>query len=349
MTNARYLSLYFIGLAGIAGCSRGVPEAAAEQLQAPLPVRVAAVDRGPVSRPVQATGTVHVKNAMDLSFKVGGVLASIPVEKGTVVKRGQVLAQLDATEIKARASQAREAALQAERDLARVSKLSASGALPPVQLETAETQASIARSAETAAAFDARHAVIVAPDDGWIDARLASAGEVIAPGRPVLHLSGRSKGWVVRVALPDRDVLRVAVGDAATIALDATSPPANAPLSGKITEIATVATAETGTFDVEVRFDSAPGFLRAGLTARVSVEKLERPAATVPLSAVVDGNGQRAAVFAVGNQHAARVPVSVAFLYRDRAALEGLPADVTEVVSDGAPSLVDGAAVRVVP
>jgi hypothetical protein len=79
------------------------------------------------------------------------------------------------------------------------------------------------------------------------------------------------------------------------------------------------------------------------------VDKREQPAATVPLAAVIDGIGNHAAVFALENQVARRVAVTVAFLYRDRAALAEFPPGISAVVSEGAQSLIDGAAVRVVP
>ncbi|HEX7489322.1 MAG TPA: efflux RND transporter periplasmic adaptor subunit, partial [Anaeromyxobacteraceae bacterium] len=172
-----------------------------------VPVRTAAVGRGPVSRPVRAAGTVAAKDERDLSFKVGGVVARVAVREGEEVRRGQVLAALDATELAAGVRQAREGATKARRDRDRARLLRAGGSIALAQAEDAETGAAVAEAALAAAEFNLRHAVLVAPDDGWVDRRLVEPGEVVATGRTVLRVSGRSHGFVVRAALPERDVL----------------------------------------------------------------------------------------------------------------------------------------------
>ena len=64
-------------------------------------MRLADVASGPVARPVRGTGVVRLKSEADLSFKVGGVIAALYVEEGAQVRRGQVLASLDPTEVDA--------------------------------------------------------------------------------------------------------------------------------------------------------------------------------------------------------------------------------------------------------
>ena len=70
----------------------------------------------------------------------------------------------------------------------------------------------------------------------------------------------------------------------------------------------------------------------------------------VPVEALLEADGDRATLYAIGpNGHAKRVPVEVAFVRGDRATVRGGLAGVTSVVTDGAPYLNDGAAVRVLP
>jgi membrane fusion protein, multidrug efflux system len=312
-----------------------------------VPVRVVSPQAGPVSRPIRGAGIVRLKSEADLSFKVGGVVAAVLVEEGGAVKKGQVLARLDPTEVDASLRQAREAVAKAERDDARAKRLYAAGAVPTAERENAETGLELARAAAQAAAFNAQRAAVIAPDDGRIDRRMVEPGEIVAPGRPVFHLSGRSKGAIVRIGLGDRDVLRVREGDVATVRVDARPED---PIAGRITQIATVATPHVGTFDVEVKLDTSADGLLSGLTAKVEIAHEEPAAAVVPLGALVDGNGPNAALFVVEQGRAKKVPVKVAFLVDGRAALAkaALPADA-KIVEAGAPDLEDGAAVRLVP
>jgi len=343
----RLLAALTLAAALAAGCRPSHAATAREPAPA-IAVRAAAVERGPLLRPVRAGGTVAAKDEWDLAFKVGGVVARVAVHEGERVSRGQVLAALDATEVAAAVAQAREGLAKAERDRDRARVLRASDAIARAAAEDAETGAAVARAALDAAEFNRRNATLVAPDDGWVDRRLAEPGEIVAAGRPVLHVSGRGRGFVVRTSLPDRDVLGLSPGDAATVTLDARP---EAPLPGRVAEIARSASRGTGTYAVEIRLDPAraPRDLLAGLTAKVEIARTVEAAVAVPLASIQDGDGASGAVFAVDGERARRVPVRIAFLQDGLAVLAAGLDGVERVVTDGAGRIADGAAVRVVP
>jgi len=168
---------------------------------------------------------------------------------------------------------------------------------------------------------------------------------VVAPGRPIVHLSGQGRGFVVRAALADRDVLGLLPGTLARVRLDADP---GRPLAGRVTEIARAAGRGTGTYQVEIALPAAGSAgLLSGLTARVEIERRVPAAGAVPLSAVVDGDGEQGAVFTIRDGAAHRVPVRIAFLQGDRAVLSAGLDGVDRVVTDGAPRLSDGARVTV--
>jgi RND family efflux transporter MFP subunit len=326
-------------------CSRAAGAASASPEDAALPVRLAPVAPGPVERPIRAAGVLAAKSEWDLAFKVGGVLSQLRVDEGAPVRAGQVLAELDTTELGAAVSQAREALRKARRDAERATTLAAQDAVPRAAAEDARTGLAVAEAAAAAAEFNLRHARLVAPDDGWVDRRLAEPGEIVAPGRPVLHLSGRGRGYVVRAALAERDVLGLAPGAAATVTLDANP---GIELAGRVTEIGHAAARGTGTWQVEIGIAPPPGTpLLAGLTAKVRIARTVPAAGAVPLAAVVEGDGRSGAVFAVEDGRARRVPVSIAFLDGDRAVLSGGVEGLAAVVGEGAARLSDGAPVRV--
>ena len=64
-----------------------------------IPVRVMALQQGNFSTTIAASGTFSTNDETLLSFKVGGIVSSILVEEGDAVKKGQILATLDLTEI----------------------------------------------------------------------------------------------------------------------------------------------------------------------------------------------------------------------------------------------------------
>jgi RND family efflux transporter MFP subunit len=340
--------------AGGNSSSNSSSSAAASKYQQPaIAVRLVEPTAGPVNRPIRGTGIVRLKSEADLSFKVGGVVAAVLVEEGARVKKGQILARLDPTEVDAAYRQAREGAIKAERDLDRVKRLHSAGAIAIVEKDNAETGVELARAAVSAASFNAQRAAVIAPDDGRIDRRMLEPGEVVAPGRPVFHLSGRSKGAIVRIGLTDRDALRVKEGDVAKIRLDAANKDNDEAIVGHVAQIATVATPGVGTFDVEVKLELPSNeTLLSGLTAKVEIAHEEAAALVVPIGSVVDGRGPNAALFVVEGEpaRAKKVPVRVAFILDQHVALASAPIPSgTKIIEAGAADVEDGSLVRVLP
>ena len=104
-----------LGITLLGGCTRQEEPAAPP----PTPVRIAAVTAGPASPPIEATGFVAARDEQRLSFKVGGMVQQVRVREGDTVRRGELLALLDQTEIDAQLAQVAQLAEQAARDLAR--------------------------------------------------------------------------------------------------------------------------------------------------------------------------------------------------------------------------------------
>ncbi len=329
-------------LAVSAGQARSLPSKA-PPASPPHPVRLAHVERGSMSHPIRATGVIRAKNELDLGFLVGGQVAWVGVDVGSNVHRGQPLARIDATQIAADADRARAAAVKARRDLDRVSALEKSGALPQATLDDAQTGDTIANAQQRSAEFALHHGVLLAPDDGVIDARLVDAGEMVSPGQPVIRLSSRSRGAVVRIYLSDRDVLGLDVGRGAVVSLDATP---DETLTARVSQIATAASPASGDFEVELRLDAAPSRFKSGMTAKVEVQRVKSVGSAVPITALVPGDTSGASVVAVANGLTHRIPVHVLFFEGSDVALQESLTGVTDVATAGVLALGEGTRVK---
>lgn len=97
---------------GTAACGGGPNQAAAAATPGPAPreVQTVAVARAPLARVITVTGTLAAEEQAVLSTKVSGRVAALLVDLGSVVRTGQPLARLDATDFTLRVEQA-EAAL----------------------------------------------------------------------------------------------------------------------------------------------------------------------------------------------------------------------------------------------
>lgn len=337
-------------LLATAACGRSA-KAEAPQVADAVAVRTAPVAREWVTRPVEATGTLHSKDELQLSFKMPGVVARVLVTEGQQVRRGQPLATLDLREIDAQVAAARSGVDKAQRDLQRAEALYADSVATLAQVQDARTGADVARSGLQAAAFNRRYATIVAPADGVVLRRLAEGGELVGAGQPVVVLGSSERGQVLRVGVADRDAVRLKPGDAATVRFDAFP---GEEFAGSVREVAPAADPATGTYQVEVSVSGGGGRkpLSSGLVGRVEM----RPAAgaemaLVPIGSILEADGDAATVYtlAADGRTARRLPVTVGFIAGERVAVSGGLEGVASVVTDGAAYLGDGAAVKVVP
>lgn len=312
----------------------------------PTPVRVESVRTGPAVPPIDTSGVVVTKHEMRLSFKVGGVVRRIHVQEGDVVKKGQRLAEIELTEVSAQVEQARQLAEKAARDLKRGENLYADQVISLEQLQDLRTAASVAEAQFKTAQFNLGYSVITAPRDGVVLRKLVEERELVPAGTPVLLFGESDRGFVVRAALADREIVNVQIGDKGEIRMDAFPGQV---MTGTVVEVSSAADLRTGMFPVEVQFDSPPPRLVSGLVARLHlVPTSEAPPLTyVPMAALVEGNGDRASVFVIEDGKARRRDVRVAFITADAIALESGLAPGESVITDGALYLENGELVEV--
>ncbi|MCB0292238.1 MAG: biotin/lipoyl-binding protein, partial [Calditrichaeota bacterium] len=72
-------------------------------------MRIAEVVQQEIAFPVETSGQLAAKAEVKLAFKIGGIIERIYVDEGSSVRKGQLLATLVQSEIKAQADQARSA------------------------------------------------------------------------------------------------------------------------------------------------------------------------------------------------------------------------------------------------
>jgi membrane fusion protein, multidrug efflux system len=327
------------------GCRRNeAPEAVK-----PTPVRIERASNGPSVPPIDTNGMVVTKHEMRLSFKMGGVVRRIHVQEGDVVKQGQRLAEIELTEVDAQVEQARQLAEKAGRDLKRGENLYADQVISLEQLQDLRTQAAMAEAQFKSARFNQGHSVISAPRDGTVLRKLVEERELVPAGSPVLVFGESDRGYVVRAALADREIVNVKLGDKGEIRMDAFPGQA---MTGTIVEVASAAD-RSGMFPIEVQFDTPPPRLVSGLVARLRLAPASSapPLTYVPMAALVEGNGDRASVFVIEGGKAQTIArkrdVRVAFITADSIALESGLATGEAVITDGALFLENGEAVEV--
>ncbi|HHP7239723.1 efflux RND transporter periplasmic adaptor subunit [Longibacter sp.] len=306
--------------------------------------------------PIRTSGRLVASTELPLSFKIGGVVARVLVDEGERVSRGQTLARLDLSEINARVAEAESALEKARRDLERTRTLQQDSVATVEELQDAGTAVEVAEARLDAARFNRKHAVITAPSGGRVLQRMVEAGETVSGGQPILALGADASGFVLRVGLPDEDIVMLTPGDSASVRLRAFG---DRSFPARVTEIAGAASRPAGTFNVELRIDRTlpdrfKDRLRSGFTGTADIfPKTPTDHVLLPASALVEGDGRTGIVFEVADARdsvgtAQRRQVDLVGFEGSHVAIRGLDAG-TPVITRGGPGLRDGDAVRLAP
>jgi len=165
-------------------------------------------------------GKILPRNYSKLAFEVSGKIASIPVDIGDSVLKGQVLAMLDPAEMKANLNQANARFALADQGLIRFKDLKAKGFISNQELDKAQSEFLIAQSQVELYEVKLQQTKIIAPFNGIIQNRFMDEGVVLSPGLAVLEIID-SSGVEAHVSIPSRviDSLQVdqtysfAIGD----------------------------------------------------------------------------------------------------------------------------------------
>lgn len=325
-------------------------------------VRVAAVETASDPRELRFSGVTRAAQRARLSFALGARLAGRSVEVGDQVKRGQVLARLDDSEVKNNLATARAALAEAQarrgqqgRDVERVEKLVAAKAATSEELErtragleslVAGTDAAAARLREVERLLG--ETSLRAPYDGTVTEVLAEPGEFVGPGRPILTLSGEGD-TEVQLEVPESLLGQLQPGAAVPVKVAMVG---EREVTGRIRSLGRSAAGPGQLFPVVVSLDPAAG-VPAGATAELGFRIGESAALSVPVGAVVDPGGRRPSLFKIEKGHAGevvrKVQVELGSLLGGRVTVAGNLAAGDRVVVGGQRGLLDGDVVEVEP
>ena len=310
-----------------------------------VPVTVYEVDSVSCRIPVRVSGMLAARKEIKLSFKTGGLIQEIYVEEGASVKKGEVLARLDLSEIRAQVQQAAVGLEKAARDLERAENLYRDSVATLEQYQNAQSACKVARSRKQIADFNLRHSRIRAPAAGKIQKILVETSEIVGPGYPVILFASMAGDWVVRVPLTDKDVVKLAPGDSAEVTMDAFPDEV---FHAEVSELGAMADPVTGTYESELRVIHDRPRFRTGFIARASIYPEERVRGCfVPLEALQNASDNQADVFVVENDTALKRRVRTGMLLEGGIIVrEGLKAG-DRVVKEGASYLEHGTRVRV--
>ena len=281
--------LLLIGaLGGLKYCQISSLMANAERMTAagPPPEAVGAARARPGSweSTLSAVGSLTGAETVAVSNDAPGIVERIRFESGAMVKRGQVLVELDAS-----AERAQRSTAASRRQLARITADRARGlfqqygAIPREEMERQETALETATSEVAEVEAQIERKIIRAPFDGRLGIRAVNVGQYLNPGTTITTLDAVGHLFV-DFALPQQAHAEVRVGQPVRVELPGTGEV----VVGRLEAIDP--TLDGATRNVRLRGTIADpgGRLRPGMYVRVSVVLPARAdVVVVPQTAVV--------------------------------------------------------------
>ena len=142
------------------------------------------------SRPVveEVVGSVRAKSSATVEAKVSGRVSQMLVDLGQRVTKDQLLAEIDALEVKAQYDRAVANRDQTARDFKRYGELLQKQVTSHQEYDAAEGRYRVAEAAVKEAGTMLGYVQVKAPFDGVITRKIADVGDFAAPGKPLLQI-----------------------------------------------------------------------------------------------------------------------------------------------------------------
>ncbi len=309
------LSVFAIALLLVA-CSEKPP--VVEDIR---PVRAMQISSAGAENMIELAGDIQPRYESRLGFRVGGKVIARQVEIGSVVKRGQVLMQIDPRDLQLSQSQANASVNAAASNLSlakaeyeRYRELRQKNFVSQAVLDAKEAayKSALANHEQSNAALNIAtnqnsYANLVADADGVVTALQAEAGQVIAAGTPVVQLA-RTGEKEARISIPEDQVELVRQVKEMQVRIWANQALV---LRGQLRELSPVADPATRTYTAKISIANAPPEVRLGMTATVSfITKANKNLIRLPLTALLNEKNQTS-LWVIENSVVKSVPVQV--------------------------------------
>ncbi len=324
------------------GCGPGAPVAGPAGAG---PESVAVVTAPVVGKPlaveVEALGTARANEAIEITAKAANTVISVRFVEGQLVRRGDLLVELDGAQARADLAAAEAALAESKSAYARSRDLFAQAALSQAQLEQIEATLRANEARVAAATARLSDTLIRAPFDGRMGLRRVSVGALVNPGAVITTLDDTSTMKV------DFDVPEVflAVLKAGLAVAAQSAAYAGEEFSGEVESVDSRVDPVTRTIKVRARLPNPEGRLRPGMFLTVRVRREPLPGLVVPEQALVPERG-KVYVFVLADGRIARREVTIGRRVPGEVEITRGVAAGERVVIEGTQKVRDGSIAR---
>lgn len=262
----------------------------------PITFETTQVDTATIQNSITATGSIEPVTSVTVGTQVSGIINKIYVDYNSIVKKGQVIAELDRTNLESELSTAKANLASAQSELNyqsanynRYKTLYDKGLVSADDYENAllsykKAKESVATSKETVqkAQTNLGYATITSPIDGVVLAKSVEEGQTVAASYSTPELFTIAKNLTdmqVVADVDEADIGDVKEGERVTFTVDAYPDDT---FSGTVTQVRQEATTTNNvvTYEVVISAPNSDLKLKPGLTANVTIYTAERKGVT---------------------------------------------------------------------
>lgn len=223
--------------------------------------------RGPAVEAVYATGTVEPTVSVPIAPRTVSRLMSLNVDEGQTVMKGDVLAQLEDTDLQSSVTELTSKLAFAKSDFDRKEKLLKSRSVSQDAYDQAKANLESAQAQLDKASAQANYMKLIAPADGLIIKRDGEIGEIISAGQPVLYLSCCAP-LRITAEVDEEDISAIKIGQDVLIQADAFP---DKTFDGKISAITPMGDSVARSYRVRMAFKGQDVPFMIGMTVETNI------------------------------------------------------------------------------
>lgn len=268
-----------------------------------------------IEKPLRSTLTIALQFTADvvpiqqaaIYSKVSGNLEQIYADMGNHVRRNQLIALIDTTELFQQYQQAMATAENDRITFIRTKQLFDQNLVAKQDLDNTEAAWKVAAAAFDGAATRLSYARITAPFSGIITKRYLDPGALVTPSSSILFTLMDLDEMKIIVNVLEQDIPRVSMGSEATVRVDAFP---GKTFTGHVTKFSQAVDLATRTMPVEIDIPNPDHLLRPGMFSSVSlIVGQQKDAITLPTQALLHDD-QGSYVYIAQQDTSYRVPVT---------------------------------------
>ncbi len=274
----------------------------------PTPVEATQVKVQDLADKFEAVGTVEAIEGVTIVSEIDATVMSLPFEEGSYIRKGDLIAQLDDSQLSAEVNRTEALYTQRQSVYNRIKIIVEQKAGSQQDLDDASANLKVAEANYKLAKARLAKTQVVAPFEGLVGARKVSVGTFLRTGQEITELANLSE-IRVNFSAPERYLARLKRGS--KVVVSSTVFPGYE-LTGNIVAIEPILDPETRNVNVVTRVRNPGQKFRSGMSANVTAVLTEhKNALTVP-NETVFANGNQSFVYIIKNDSTvAAAPVTL--------------------------------------